>query len=130
MIVKKYLNTDLGVASWDAKKKRYCIKYRGQVMYLHRAVYIACYGDLKFNRELHHVDGNKLNNHINNLVAVTPDVHKMLHHGKYEHGYSEVEIVENTKSQARKDPPMILTWNGETLDNLSKYDELAFELGY
>lgn len=123
--IKKYLNTDLGIA-FLKKNKRYYIIYEGKVMYLHRAVYMACYGDLKFNRELHHVDGNKYNNHINNLVAVTPNVHKMLHNGHYEHEY-EVEVVENTKSQAKNDTPIILTWKGENLNNLSKYDKLALE---
>ncbi|MHB9029376.1 MAG: HNH endonuclease signature motif containing protein [Candidatus Latescibacterota bacterium] len=38
----------------------------------HRIVYIHHYGDIPAGMQINHIDGNRANNHISNLEAVTP----------------------------------------------------------
>ncbi|MBR3747443.1 MAG: HNH endonuclease [Selenomonadaceae bacterium] len=47
--------------------------------YLHRIVWNYCYGEIPLASEIHHVDGNSLNNNISNLQIMTGYEHKKLH---------------------------------------------------
>lgn len=126
--IKRFLLTDIGIAYYDGKKKRYLINFRGEEMYLHRAVYIASYGDLSYKAEVHHVDHNRFNNHVENLVALGKAEHRTLHERE---GYREsvsFKVIENTLEEAKKDAPVILTYSEPM--KIDKYDNLAIELGY
>lgn len=47
--------------------------------YLHRILWNYCYGEIPTGFEIHHVDGNSLNNDISNLQLLTGHEHKKLH---------------------------------------------------
>ena len=126
--IKRFLLTNIGMAYYDDEKRRYLIDFRGEKMYLHRAVYIAVYGSLSDKKQIHHVDHNRFNNHVENLVEVSPAEHKALH---MEEGYRETtsfKVIENTLGEAKKDAPVVLTW-GNPIE-IDKYDELSISLGY
>ena len=87
---------------------------------LHRLLYEHYHGiELDSKTHIHHSDGNKLNNHISNLMAVTPKEHRNLH------------------KQLNKQPPMkyyqhidkyfpriVLDWNGNYV-YLFKYSSIT-----
>lgn len=75
------IRTDLGNAWYNPRLKRYVIKYRGVIMPLHKAVYLKANGKIPKGYEIHHVDGNKFNNHVSNLVALPREEHKKMHSG-------------------------------------------------
>ena len=53
---------------------------------VHRLVYLITYGEIPKGYHIHHKDGNRFNNHWDNLVAVTPLEHCRLHKRmKHEH---------------------------------------------
>lgn len=45
----------------------------------HRRIYEKHYGKIPMKWHVHHIDGNHQNNNKNNLIAVTPMVHEMIH---------------------------------------------------
>lgn len=47
---------------------------------IHRAIYEAYYGEIPKGYIIHHKDGNKLNNNIENLECLTRAEHASLHH--------------------------------------------------
>ena len=60
---------------------------------LYRAIYSIFVGDIKAKQHIHHIDGNHLNNNINNLVQVTSKEHRKLHKTlcyKYEDNIDEL----------------------------------------
>lgn len=57
----------------DNKNKRYIFRSKGISIYAHRLVYALHY-PLSENLVIDHIDGNSLNNKIENLRAVTPEV--------------------------------------------------------
>lgn len=48
---------------------------------LHNLIYEYYYGAIPKDMQIHHKDGNKLNNRIENLQLVTPIEHKRIHSG-------------------------------------------------
>lgn len=65
---------------------RYCLDdvqgyYRSnsEEQYLHRAVYKAAFGEIPDGMQVHHKDGNKLNNHPSNYELLTLPEHMALH---------------------------------------------------
>lgn len=47
---------------------------------VHRLVYEYFGNDFNQDYHIHHIDGNKQNNHINNLQCISPTEHNNLHH--------------------------------------------------
>lgn len=56
---------------WDVNKKRYRME--------HNIVWERYYGEIPNGKQIHHKDGNKLNNNITNLELVSPLEHKREH---------------------------------------------------
>lgn len=50
-----------------------------KVMMLHRMVFINHYGEIKKGYHIHHIDGNKDNNEIENLICLSASDHEKLH---------------------------------------------------
>lgn len=46
---------------------------------LHHIVYAWFYSEVPYGKEIHHIDGNYLNNSLNNLEALTPEEHRVKH---------------------------------------------------
>jgi hypothetical protein len=47
--------------------------------YLHRLIYEAHHGEIPDGFEIHHLDGNPLNNHIDNLKMINSSEHRSMH---------------------------------------------------
>jgi len=59
------------------------IKADGKIRTQHKYILERYLGrNLQPNEVTHHIDGNKTNNNINNLVVMTKKQHDMLHNGK------------------------------------------------
>lgn len=55
-------------------------KYRNKYCYEHHLIYWQHYGVIPNNNEIiHHIDGNKHNNNINNLKLLTKNQHDIYH---------------------------------------------------
>ena len=46
---------------------------------LHHVVYAWFHGEVPYGKQIHHIDGNCLNNSIDNLEALTPEEHRAKH---------------------------------------------------
>lgn len=46
----------------------------------HRAIYEEHYGAIPLDFQIHHNDRNHFNNHPDNLVAVSSEMHTWIHH--------------------------------------------------
>lgn len=56
----------------------------GKHKMLHNLVYEHYKGEIPENYQIHHIDENKLNNDISNLVALSPLEHKRVHSGCFQ----------------------------------------------
>ena len=59
----------------------YRAHYDGHVIYLHRAVWESVYGKIPDDYQVHHIDKNKDNNDISNLMLISTKEH-LSEHGK------------------------------------------------
>ena len=77
IVVERFIATPIGVAKYSDRKKRYNIFYYNNLMPLHRALFLSSLTSKerkeirKKRLQIHHIDGNKFNNDINNLCALT-----------------------------------------------------------
>lgn len=55
------------------------LRRNGKAKLEHILVWESIYGEIPNGYQIHHIDGNKLNNSIENLQLVTPLEHKRLH---------------------------------------------------
>lgn len=55
------------------------ISFYGKQLRVHQLVYALTYGPIPKGYHIHHKDGDKRNNHWDNLQCVTPKEHKRLH---------------------------------------------------
>lgn len=69
--------TEYGVAVLN-KKNRYVLPKKGYIS-LARAVYQDKCGKIPKNYEIHHIDGNRKNNDVSNLVALSHEDHLKMH---------------------------------------------------
>ena len=51
----------------------------GKVTPLHKYIWRYYNGNIPVGCQIHHDNGNKLDNRIENLICVTPDEHKKIH---------------------------------------------------
>ena len=57
------------------------IRCNGKARMEHDLIWEQYYGEIPEGYQIHHIDGNKANNNIENLQLVTPLEHKRLHSG-------------------------------------------------
>lgn len=103
IIIDKYIATPIGIAKYNDKKKRYYIRYWNNMMPLHKALFLHTYRrDRKRlrNLEIHHIDGNKFNNQLNNLIALTHEEHLWIHTKIPKVEYN-IRIIKNTYYDAK-----------------------------
>jgi hypothetical protein len=61
----------------------------------HRMVWREHYGEIPPRKHVHHKDGDKLNNHINNLELIDPTPHARMHRREMVGGYSVIDGVDH-----------------------------------
>jgi len=54
-------------------------KRTGKIKYAHKEIHRLFYGEFPEGYEIHHKDGNKLNNAIDNLIALPKETHRLYH---------------------------------------------------
>lgn len=64
---------------WYDAKGYACIHLAGKDIKLHRYIWEKAYGPIPKGYQLHHIDGNKRNYHIENLMLVTQSDHFKYH---------------------------------------------------
>lgn len=75
----------LKVMLYDSEKYKSVLKEKGTTgsgkvsIKVHQVVYAWFYGEIPYGKEIHHKDGNHLNNSKDNLVALTPTEHVKEH---------------------------------------------------
>lgn len=57
-------------------------KKKAKKYYVHRLVYQAYNGELIKGMVVHHMDHNKMNNHVSNLIQITYKEHSAIHNKK------------------------------------------------
>lgn len=53
-------------------------------MSIHRKIWTSHHGSIPKGRHIHHIDGNKHNNNIDNLICVSPEMHYAIHLEQWE----------------------------------------------
>lgn len=99
LILNRYINTDVGIAVFSNTTQRYNIKKGNKKVALHREVYKEQHGEIPKNMEIHHIDGNRYNDHADNLIAVDHDTHIKLHQNMEQNKY-HITINNNTLQSA------------------------------
>lgn len=95
--IPKRIKTDIGTAKYSPVNKKYNLRYHGKMMYLHKAVYLECYGEVPKGYEIHHIDGNHFNNKANNLIAIPKELHTEIH--RIPNPRYDVEVVDKIKRE-------------------------------
>ena len=103
-IIDRYVATPIGVAKYNTKTKRYYIRFRGKFMTLYKALFLSQFTrkeQRQFrNLEVHHIDGDRFNNELENLVCISHDDHVWIH-GIVEKKSYNIRVIENTKYDAK-----------------------------
>lgn len=73
-MLKQYKKTEKGYVRYQKDKD-------GRLRFEHCIVWESVNGPIPFGMQIHHIDGNKTNNDISNLLLVTPLEHKRYHQG-------------------------------------------------
>lgn len=109
--IPKKIATDVGIATYNNVARRYYANIRGRRVSLAKKVYLRCHGkgSIPKGYEIHHVDGDKFNNHISNLIVVSHEDHLKLHNGQRKRVY-DFEVFPNEIRE--EDPVVVLTFNG------------------
>lgn len=80
--------------------KMICVN--NEKVYEHRYIMEQHIGrKLKPGEEIHHIDGNKMNNSINNLMLLTMEEHKKFHRDKKTGKFISRIIEENNKEETK-----------------------------
>ena len=69
----------LAIKLHDSDKYAFTETQGQVVILLHHIVYAWFKGEVPYGKQVHHIDGNYLNNSIDNLEALTPEEHRAKH---------------------------------------------------
>ena len=78
--MKKSINTKFGIAYLDGDGYYHIKSPNGKDKLLHRLIYEEANGKIPEGEIIHHIDGNPLNNNLNNLLMVSRSEHNKIHH--------------------------------------------------
>ena len=80
-------------------------KSKGKSYYVHRYVYECFYGNIPKDKEVDHIDNNKINNNIKNLQLLTPKENMSKSHSKKVKSYNtktkEVQIYKSVTEASK-----------------------------
>ena len=94
--------SEFGIAKLHSKtKKRYVSYVNGKPVTLASRIYKKHHGPIPDGYEIHHVDGDRFNDDISNLVAISHEEHVELHK-KMRIAHQAVQIVHITKKEAKE----------------------------
>lgn len=108
VVIKRFIATPIGVAKYSDSKRRYNIFFYNKLMPLHRALFLSSLSAKERKKmrkeklEVHHIDGNKFNNELSNLCALTKEEHKWVHSMLPINDYT-ISIIENKQNDAKKE---------------------------
>ncbi len=90
----------------------------------YRKKYKAKYGELKIGQEIHHIDGDRENNSIENLVEISPDLHKRYHQAERKVNQlatSDIKKYSRKKLEKLRDNLFVFMTTKEEIMSKSKY---------
>lgn len=81
--VKSYCGNTAKILEQDTTYNGYkVVKINNKNMRIHRLVAFTFYDEKDTTKEVHHIDKNCLNNHLNNLLILSKEQHHKLHNQK------------------------------------------------
>lgn len=98
------------------------IKNLGGKLMDYRKIYIEKFGEIPQEFEIHHIDLNRENNLLNNLVAIPKELHKEYH-----------KLVQNIENDKINFIPNLITngyGNQEIIDKLNKLEFILNKFSY
>lgn len=100
-----------GGQKWYPKQGHYYNR-RGEL--LHRAIYMAAFGEIPEGYHIHHKDGNGFNNDLSNLEAIPASEHVKKHPRGYCLWSTEQRRGISTASWQKREPKeVVCSWCGE-----------------
>lgn len=100
------LNASSGITRYNAYiHENGYLCWKNSSMYCHKTIAQIVYGTISENQEVHHINGNRLDNRIENLEVLDKFEHFKLHYGKTIKGieYIKTIMVKNGKLNDKKD---------------------------
>lgn len=100
MKIPNKLHTKWGTAK--LYKGRYHVFNSHGRVGLHVLIWKKNFKSIPKGYEIHHIDGNRYNNSIENLICISKEAHKILHKYMEKNEYKDLEIEKISKSEAKK----------------------------
>jgi hypothetical protein len=125
---KRYKNDPAGCIRKNTKSTIWVVKINGVALVAHRVVWKLVHGIISDSMVIDHLDGNQLNNSIENLRLVTQAVNNRNHKKQINNDSGETGVrLEGNRWRVQWNDPITGSQKSKSF-NISKYGNSAFDL--